>query len=88
MHGDAKAKLLVNNKEIMSKSTEAAKSSFPLFSILGIVFIILKLTGWSAEVSSWSWLWFLSPFWLPLAVVLAILAGIFLAALLLAYFDK
>lgn len=73
---------------ILSKSKEAAKSSFPLFSILGVVFIVFKLTGWSAEVASWSWFWVLSPFWLPLAVVLALLAIFFLVALMLAYFDK
>lgn len=39
-----------------------------LFGILGIVFIVLKLVG----VISWSWLWVLAPFWMPigLAVVL------------------
>ena len=40
-----------------------------LSTILGVVFIILKLTG----VISWSWLWVLSPFWIPLALVALIL---------------
>lgn len=41
---------------------------FPLFAVLGIVFIVLKLTG----VVAWSWLWVLAPFWGPLAVTLLI----------------
>ncbi len=35
--------------------------------LLGVVFIVLKLCA----VIDWSWLWVLSPFWIPL--VLAIL---------------
>lgn len=37
--------------------------------ILGIVFIVCKLCG----VIEWSWLWVLSPFWIPLAIVLFVL---------------
>ena len=41
-------------------------------SILGIVFVVLKLCG----VIAWSWLWVLSPFWIILAltIVLALVA--------------
>ena len=34
--------------------------------VLAIVFIVLKLLG----VIKWSWLWVLSPIWLPMAVFL------------------
>lgn len=37
--------------------------------LLGILFIGLKLTGYI----SWPWLWVLSPIWIPLVVMLAIL---------------
>lgn len=37
--------------------------------LLGIVFIVLKL----CNVINWSWWWVLSPFWIPLAMVLIIL---------------
>ena len=37
--------------------------------LLGIVFIVLKL----CNVINWSWLWVLSPFWIPFAIVLGIL---------------
>ena len=36
--------------------------------LLTIVFIILKLV----KVITWSWLWVLSPLWLPIAIVLVI----------------
>ena len=47
--------------------------------LLTIVFIVLKLLG----VISWSWLWVLSPLWIPLALV-AIPFLIFLVLLLIA----
>ena len=42
--------------------------SFPFFSILALIFITLKLTGYIA----WSWWLVLSPIWIPLCIVLAI----------------
>jgi Flp pilus assembly protein TadB len=36
--------------------------------LLAIAFIVLKLTG----VITWSWLWVLSPLWIPFAVALLI----------------
>jgi hypothetical protein len=38
------------------------------FGLLTIVFITLKLTNYI----SWSWLWVLSPLWLPILVVIAL----------------
>lgn len=38
---------------------------FPILGILGLIFITLKLTGHIA----WSWLWVLSPFWIPVSIV-------------------
>lgn len=35
-----------------------------LSSILGIVFIVLKLIG----IINWSWLWVLAPFWIGFAI--------------------
>lgn len=36
---------------------------------LGVAFIVLKL----CNVIAWSWLWVLSPVWIPLAVLIIIL---------------
>jgi hypothetical protein len=61
--------------------------SFPLFGILGLIFVTLKLAEIGA-VATWSWIWVLSPFWLPLAVVLSIAAVIGLIAITIAALDK
>lgn len=37
--------------------------------LLLITFIVLKLT----EVIAWSWLWVLSPAWIPLSILIIIL---------------
>lgn len=42
--------------------------------LLAIVFITLKLTG----VINWSWLWVLSPLWIPLAFVLVLMLVFFI----------
>ena len=34
--------------------------------LLGVVFIVLKLIG----VINWSWWWVMSPFWIPIVLVL------------------
>lgn len=50
---------------------------FPIFGILGLIFITDKLTGHI----TWSWLWVLSPFWIPLAIALAIFLVVFIVAM-------
>lgn len=49
-------------------------------TILGIVFIVLKLTG----VISWSWLWVLAPFWIPLALVAFIVVIVIIVTIIAA----
>ena len=50
----------------MSNETNSAKNTFPFLSILTLIFITLKLTGYI----TWSWWWVLSPLWLPIVIVL------------------
>lgn len=51
--------------------------SIGFWSILGLIFITLKLTGYIA----WSWLWVLAPFWIPLVIILIfIIIAIIIAA--------
>ena len=57
---------------------------FPIFGILGLIFITLKLTGHI----TWSWLWVLSPFWIPFAIALAIFVIVFLGALAVDIFTR
>jgi len=49
---------------------------FPIFGILGLIFITLKLTGHI----TWSWLWVLAPFWIPLIIVLLLFLIVFIFA--------
>lgn len=51
----------------MSNTTKV-QSSFPFLSILCLIFITLKLTGYV----TWSWIWILSPLWLPYTIILGI----------------
>lgn len=50
--------------------------SFPLPTVLGVAFIVLKLTG----VIAWSWWWVLAPFWIPVAILLLVLIAIHLSS--------
>ena len=61
----------------MSNSTTPTVQ-FPILGILGLIFITLKLTGYI----TWSWLWVLSPFWIPLAIAAVIFLIVFIVALI------
>ncbi len=37
-------------------------------TVVGIVFIILKLVG----VINWSWIWVLCPFWIPITLLILV----------------
>jgi len=52
------------------------ESGISFASVLGIVFIILKLTN----VIDWSWWWVLAPFWIPVAIGITLLIGLLIAA--------
>ena len=56
-------------------------------SLLGAVLVVLKLLG----KISLSWFWVLSPFWLPWAIIIAILVlvagGVFVIGFLSAILD-
>ena len=56
---------------------ESSSGSIGISGLLGVAFIVLKLTG----TITWSWVWVLSPFWIPLALV-AMLIVLALVALL------
>ena len=58
-----------------SKST----ASFPIFGILGLIFVTLKLAEIGA-VASWSWWLVTLPFYGPIALVL----GVFLVVAIVA----
>lgn len=53
----------------MRKRAISINANLPILGLLGIAFIVLKLTGHI----SWSWVWVLAPFWAGLGLVFAIL---------------
>ncbi len=55
------------SKTEVSKNQQSGGIGF--CGLLTILFIALKLTG----VVAWSWLWVLSPIWIPVAIFLAFL---------------
>ncbi len=60
-----------------NKSNTGAAGGIGFCGLLAIAFIVLKLTG----VIGWSWLWVLSPIWIPAAIVIGILLGILVVVL-------
>lgn len=62
----------------MSDKVQVSSSGIGFGGLLTVLFIGLKLTGYI----NWSWLWVLSPLWLPLAVVLGFVAVCAMLALL------
>lgn len=48
----------------MSNNTTA----FPIFGILGLIFVTLKLT----DHIDWSWWWVTAPFWGPFAIIIPV----------------
>lgn len=62
--------------EILNTSASIAQGMGRIPDNLAILFVALKLTGYI----EWSWLWVLSPLWLPPALILLIiipLVGLF-----------
>ncbi len=58
--------------------TRSSGGGIGITSVLGIVFIVLKLVG----VIDWPWIWVLSPWWITILVVLSIvLIGLAVAAI-------
>ena len=64
-------------------SSFAAIESSSTTTLLGITFIVLKLT----HVIAWSWVWVLAPYWLPFALVLFVFGIYLILAVLSAVVD-
>ena len=64
----------------MSSSEQSTYGGIGFCGLLSIVFITLKLVG----KIDWSWLWVLSPLWIPISIVITFLIIIGL----IYYFSK
>ena len=63
----------------MSDSSSSSGGGVGFAGLLGIVFIVLKLT----HVIDWPWIWVLAPLWIGLVLALVFLAivGVILAVM-------
>ena len=52
------------------KSSSSSSGGIGVFGLLGVAFVVLKLTGYI----DWSWWWVTAPFWGGLAFVFGVLA--------------
>lgn len=69
----------------MKNNEKKAKVKFPsLSTILGVVFIVLKLCG----VIEWSWVWVLAPFWIGAIITILTLVFVTTVAAITAYVVK
>ncbi|OQA63601.1 MAG: hypothetical protein BWY38_03148 [Ignavibacteria bacterium ADurb.Bin266] len=57
----------------MASSSSSSSGGIGFVGLLTIAFIVLKLMGYI----SWSWIWVLSPIWIPAIIVIGI---VFLSA--------
>jgi hypothetical protein len=55
-------------------NNNSSSSGIGIFTVVGIVFVILKLVG----VIDWSWLWVLAPFWISIVFYVLLIGGVFL----------
>lgn len=53
----------------MNNTAAQSGSDIGVSGLLGVAFVVLKLT----HVIGWSWWWVTAPFWAPPAIVLAIM---------------
>jgi ABC-type antimicrobial peptide transport system permease subunit len=57
-------------------SKETTTGGVGLGTVLFLIFLVLKLTN----TIDWSWWWVTSPFWIPIAIIFAILLIAVIAA--------
>ena len=51
------------------KSNNSSSNGIGVLGLLGVAFVVLKLTG----VIDWPWIWVIAPFWGLFAIVLIVL---------------
>jgi hypothetical protein len=60
------------------------KINISLLSVLGLIFLVLKLT----EVITWAWLWVLLPFYFIPAIIVLAIFGVAIYTLIQQLFKK
>lgn len=62
----------------MKNQNSSSSSGIGVLGLLGVAFVVLKLTG----VIDWSWWWVTLPFWGGLVLVLPIILIVFIVKLI------
>jgi uncharacterized membrane protein len=52
-------------------STNKNSNGIGCLTVIGIIFLVLKILS-VEPIAHWSWIWVLSPFWIPTAIVISI----------------
>lgn len=52
-------------------STTKNSGGIGCLTVVGIIFLVLKILS-VEPIAHWSWIWVLSPFWIPTAIVISI----------------
>lgn len=60
------------------QSSNNSSSGIGVFGLLGVAFVVLKLTG----VIDWSWWWVTLPFWGGLAIALLIISVVIVGSII------
>jgi hypothetical protein len=68
----------------MDNNSSVQSGGIGFSGLLAILFIALKLTG----VIAWSWVWVLSPLWIPLVLLAVILIAFGAICLLVALWSS
>lgn len=59
----------------MSGESSASSGGIGFFGLLLLVFVCAKIFGVD-PVAHWSWWWVLAPFWIPLGILVTVLAAV------------
>ena len=70
--------------KMSNNSSNVSSGGIGFCGLLAIVFIELKLL----KVISWSWLWVLSPLWIPFAIAIAIMIPYFIVVIIIGVCAK
>ena len=67
--------------------SNSKKKAFPVFTILFLIFLTLKLAE-VGQVAAWSWWWVTAPLWLPLTIGLFVIGLTITVGVIIAYISS
>ena len=68
--------------QIIREKTRSILSGGSFMLLLALLFIALKLTGHI----DWSWIWVLSPLWIPVALTICIVGAVIVGVVVFIFF--